>query len=90
MTRPEAQTLVESLKAKFGGEAETEEVAPGRFRFAIVSPQFTNISPLQRQDQIWELVDATLNREQRFDVSLILAFAPDDVESLEWYRVEHT
>jgi len=80
MTTQEAQAVTAALESRFGGQAEAEEIAPGRFRFTLVSPAFTGVLHLRRQDEVWEAVDAVLPPEQSLDITLILAFAPDDVQ----------
>lgn len=50
-----------------------------RFRLAVVSPKFRKMFHLKRQDRVWEIVDATLDREQAVRISLILAYAPDEL-----------
>ena len=87
MTPDDARRLTTALKGRFGGNAEAEEVSPGRYRFAVVSPLFDGVPHLRRQDQIWLVVDAVLSREQVVDLSLVLAFAPDEVDmELSSYR----
>jgi hypothetical protein len=80
MTRARADALVAALVARFGGEAEAEQVNQnGRYRFAIVSPQFNSMPHLRRQDEAWKVVDEVLSREETLDVSLILTYAPGDL-----------
>lgn len=84
MTRAKADALVAALKGRFGGEAEAEQVNPnGRYRFAIVSPQFEAVPHLRRQDEAWKVVDEVLSREETLDVSLVLTYAPDEMFSEE-------
>jgi stress-induced morphogen len=80
MTHQEAMTLAESLKRRFDAEVEVEQVdSSGRFRFGVVSPLFQTMTQLQRQDEIWKAVDETLSREATLGISLILAFAPEEL-----------
>jgi hypothetical protein len=80
MTDSEAKSLAEALKEEFGGETEFEAVnSKGRYRFAITSDRFNAMSHLNRQDEIWKVVDRVLSREAILDVSMILAFAPADM-----------
>jgi hypothetical protein len=80
MTQQRADELANALAAEFGGEAEAEQVAPGRFRFGVISPKFVGVSPLVRQDHAWLVVNRILSREEKLDISLILTFSPDDVQ----------
>ena len=79
MTRTQARSLARAFLKKFGGKAEFETIAPGRYRFAVVSKKFNDMSHFKRQDQAWELVDELLPREATLDVSSILLFAPKDL-----------
>lgn len=78
MTHAEATELSESLERQFGGEVDCDEVGSGRFRFAIVSPAFSGMPQMKRQDEVWTLVDKLLDREKRLDVSMILVLAPEE------------
>ncbi len=78
MTQQQADDLSRKLAERFGGQAEAEEVIPGKFRFALVSPAFTGVPHMERQDRVWELVDGLIDRETRLELTLILAFAPDE------------
>lgn len=80
MKPDDARRLTAALQEKFGGQADAEEVAPGRFRFAILSALFSGVPHLRRQDEVWEVVDAVLPAELQTDLSLILAYSPDEME----------
>jgi acid stress-induced BolA-like protein IbaG/YrbA len=80
MTERDAEGLSDELGRRFGASVDVDEVADGRFRFALVSPQFAGVSPLRRQDQIWAVIDSVLDRELTLDISLVLAYAPDEIE----------
>jgi stress-induced morphogen len=80
MTEAEVANLTAELERRFDARVEPEEVAPGRFRLDVVSPKFSQMPPLRRQDDVWEAVDQILSREQTLDISLILTYAPDEVE----------
>jgi hypothetical protein len=81
MTEPEANALVQALHGRFGGDVESEAIGNGRFRFSIVSPSFAEVPHMQRQDLVWSLVDQTVDRERSLDISLILTFAPAELEA---------
>jgi hypothetical protein len=82
MTEEEAKLLVDRIRDRFAGEVEAEEVAPGRFRFTVVSSQFVDVSPFRRVDQVWEIVDTTLSREATVDISMILPYSPDELQEV--------
>jgi acid stress-induced BolA-like protein IbaG/YrbA len=82
MTEAQKDTLAEALRRQFAADVDVEQVGPnGRFRFAVMSPQFERMEQLRRQDLIWDVVDQTLPREATLDISLILAFAPSELAS---------
>jgi 3-polyprenyl-4-hydroxybenzoate decarboxylase len=84
MTPVEAGVLAKELEKHFGGTAEFEAVNnKGMYRFAITSSRFDNVPHLQRQDDIWEVVDKVLSRQSTLDVSMILAFSPADLSAIE-------
>lgn len=77
MTQEQANGLAEALRRRFQAEVDVEQVGDRmRYRFGVVSPQFSQMTQLQRQDAVWQVVDATLPREATLDVSLILTFSP--------------
>lgn len=81
MTTEHVEMLKEALKKRFEAEVEAEQVGPnGRYRFAVVSRQFEKMPRLDRQDRVWDVVDEVLPREATLDISLILAYAPDELE----------
>lgn len=79
MTQDEARQLEAAIQARFEAQVETEEVSPGRYRFGVISAQFEGVPHLQRQDQVWQVVDEVLKSESRLDVSIILAYAPSEM-----------
>ncbi len=80
MTQDDAELLEKALKDHFAAQVEMEQVAPGRFRFNVVSATFEGIPHLHRQDEVWRIVDCTLPTAVRLDVSLIIAFAPSELQ----------
>ena len=84
MTKQEADVLADALRRRFNADVEVRPVnGNGRYRFAIVSQGFQQMSQLQRQDAVWEVVDATLPRAATVDVSLILAFSPTELAEVQ-------
>src|SRR6266478_2235461 len=64
MTDERARLLAEELKHRFDATVvEMEQVSTGRFRFAVVSPRFVGVSPLGRQDLVWEAINDLTSRE---------------------------
>jgi stress-induced morphogen len=80
MTQSDADRLAVALRERFRAQVDVERVSERmRYRFAVVSPDFAQMSQLQRQDAVWDVVDAALPREATLDVSLILTFAPGEL-----------
>ena len=80
MTAQEARQLEDALRARLGAQVEVEEISAGRYRFGVIAPGFEGVAQLRRQDQVWQIVDETLPPPARLDVSLILAFAPGELQ----------
>jgi hypothetical protein len=82
MTPKQVDTLKAALRKKFAGKVDAERInGRGRYRFAVISPRFARMAHLKRQDAIWEVVDSILPREATLDISLILAFAPKELQT---------
>ena len=80
MTQQEVDLLAVALRRRFNADVDAQPVnGKGRYRFAVVSPEFDQMNQLQRQDAIWEVVDAVLPRPATLDISLILAFSPTEL-----------
>ena len=80
MTQDQVDELSKAFRDKFDAKVEVEPVNDrGRYRFAVVSSRFHEMTHLQRQDALWQLTDETLPRDVTLDISLILAFAPDEL-----------
>lgn len=76
--------LVEAIRRDFPGTVEVEPVArTNRFRIAVVSDRFEKMPHLKRQDEVWRLVDAVLDREQSMEISMLLTYAPSEIEQSE-------
>jgi len=77
--------LTRAIKTEYSGEVEVERVSsadswPDRFRFAVVSPKFKSMTPMQRQDKLWDIVDRVMTPEESLAISIILAFSPSELE----------
>lgn len=86
MTQDQADRLAAVFREQFGGEVETfsEEDDPCRFQFTISSPKFQELTTLQRQDAVWEVIDRALSRDDSLDVVMVWAFAPGEIN--EWLQ----
>jgi acid stress-induced BolA-like protein IbaG/YrbA len=81
MTSAHVNKLTRELEKQFDAKVEAEKIGPkGRYRFAVVSPKFKKMTQLKRQDAIWAVVDKVLSRDATLDISLILAYAPEELE----------
>lgn len=86
MNAAQKKKLVQAFQHEFQADVESEKVAlPGRYRFAVVSQKFARMPHHKRQDQLWSIASATLPREAMLDISLILAFAPNELEDPKAY-----
>lgn len=81
MTDRDVDTLRRALAEAFDAEVDATAVnGNGRYRFAVLSNRFAGMPQLDRQDAIWRVVDEALSRAAVLDISLIFAFAPDEIE----------
>ncbi|MCC6422552.1 MAG: hypothetical protein IT447_03670 [Phycisphaerales bacterium] len=82
MTETQMKKLKHKLEQRFGAQVDVEPInGRGRYRFAVVSKKFAKMTHLQRQDALWEVADETLSNDATMDISLILAFAPNELET---------
>ena len=80
MTGIELKKLTIALHKKFGAEVRHEKVnGKGRYRLEVISPKFTRMAQLRRQDAVWAVVDKVLPREATLDISLILTYSPAEL-----------
>jgi acid stress-induced BolA-like protein IbaG/YrbA len=80
MTIRQSRILASAFRKDFKADVEAEpQNGHGRYRFTVVSNQFKKMSHLQRQDALWKVVDKVLPREATMDVSLIIAFTPEEL-----------
>ena len=82
---PAITRLKKALASEFGGVVDVQPV-PGSgvrdyFRVGLVSPRFRRMPHLKRQDAVWDVADRVLTREETLLVSMILAYAPNELES---------
>lgn len=80
MTQTDLDLLVNAFRQRFEARIDSEEVAPGCFRIAVISPKFVGLPHLTRHYELWDIVKAVMPRDVRGDISLILAFPPDEIE----------
>ena len=76
MMQADAERLVAELTRSYGGAVDAEEVVPGQLKFFMVSPSFTDVPHLRRQDSVWEVIERVPTREQLLD----LTCAPDEIQ----------
>ena len=79
---PDVESLAIALRSELGAEVEVERVqGTARYRLAVVSPRFRDMGQMARQDLVWQIADSALDRESALKITLILAFAPEDIET---------
>ena len=82
MTPERVDQLVTSIRERFAGDVEAEPEADNRsrYQFWVFSPQFKGMTHLQRQDELWKIVEQILSREEQLDVTMIWTFAPGEID----------
>jgi hypothetical protein len=68
--------IVKDLEAEVDVEASDEARS---FTVWVTSPRFSSLTHLQRQDLLWAIVDETCDREESMLITLIMAFAPGEI-----------
>jgi stress-induced morphogen len=73
--------LRDRLVKELGGEVEVDPSDDGRsYTLWVFSEKFTAQTHLQRQDLVWSIVDQELDREESLKITLIMTFAPGEVD----------
>jgi hypothetical protein len=76
------ERLRDRLQTELAAEVDVEPLdGPSRFLLTVFSEQFRNLSHLERQDRVWAIVDATCGREDSLMISMILTYAPGEIEA---------
>jgi stress-induced morphogen len=80
MTTTELKKLTSALRKTFGGKVHHEKIGSGgRYRLEVISPKFSRMSPLRRQDAVWDIVDKAIKPASSLDISLILTHSPGEL-----------
>jgi stress-induced morphogen len=67
---------VGGLKAKI----KVEQIKGTKlFRVEVISSQFAALRPSERQDLVWRILGEELSREERFHISRVSTFTPDEL-----------
>jgi acid stress-induced BolA-like protein IbaG/YrbA len=85
MTPQDAEDVATLLEQSFvGGGVDLESVnGNGRYQFAIVSPQFSNMPQLDRQDAVWDAIRGKISQSVSIDILMILAFSPEELAEIQ-------
>lgn len=76
------QKAVAALQRELAATVEVEKVSDvPRYRLGVVSQRFDGMSPLDRQDLVWNVVDGALDRREAMLLSVILAYSPTELAS---------
>jgi hypothetical protein len=76
------ERLRDQLKADLAADVDIEPLDEGPpFLLTVFSDHFKNLTHLQRQDRVWAIVDATCGREDSLLISMILTYAPGEIEA---------
>jgi hypothetical protein len=85
MTAARQEELVNAFKSRFGADLTVDVETsgdPARYEFLLVSPFFTGMTHLHRQDLAWAVIDGTLSREEALEVTGVLPLVPGEVDEL--------
>ncbi len=62
-----------------GAEVTTEHVRGRRYRFVVISDEFSDVGHPERQRRVWDLAEAVVARPDLLDVGMILTVAPEEL-----------
>jgi acid stress-induced BolA-like protein IbaG/YrbA len=62
-----------------GAEITTEHVRGRRYRFVVVSDEFSGVGHPERQRRVWDIAEAEVPRPDLLDVGMILTIAPEEL-----------
>ncbi len=62
-----------------GAEVTTEHVRGRRYRFVVISDEFSDVGHPERQRRVWDLAEAVVPRPDLLDVGMILTVAPEEL-----------
>jgi len=84
---PFVSSLLSAFERRFPGvTTEVERVrAAGMnyYRIGLVSGLFEDIPLMKRQDIVWDIASATVDREEMLKISMIVAMTPDELHGEE-------
>lgn len=79
--------LKRALRDKFDADVDVQKTDRwSRYHFAVVSEKFNRVSPMKRQDRIWDVVDEVLTRDEWLKIGLIYAYAPKELAPIRGRR----
>jgi hypothetical protein len=77
--------LIEALERELNSvgiaaEMSWEPVPPTKLaRITVISPDFRNMKPSERQQVVWRIADQALSNEEKMRVSMILTLTPKEI-----------
>jgi stress-induced morphogen len=79
MTCEKAELVASMLERRFNADVDLEPVnSNGRYQFALVSPAFSQMTQLDRQDEVWSALRSEISDDISIDVLMVLAFSPEE------------
>jgi acid stress-induced BolA-like protein IbaG/YrbA len=81
--KPKVQQALQTLivEPSAGDKLELEDVPPNKVAGTLISSKFEGLTHAQRQDLIWDELDAALDTYERTRVVIILAHTPEEYEA---------
>ncbi len=73
--------LTDALRQRFpGAKIDFERIRADRFRFIVVWDQFEPMGHPERQKLVWDIADERLNKDQLWNVGMIITVAPSEID----------
>lgn len=80
-------SLLTALDHRFPGTSTEVErfraAGTDHYRIGLVSEQFEGIPMMKRQDMVWDIASATVDREQFLTISMIVTMTPEELHGEE-------
>lgn len=80
LRRLESELPEQLSKRGVSATVESEGVPQTKlFRIYVTSPEFVEMSHMERQDLVWRIIDDILSDDEQLNISMVLTIAKEDV-----------
>jgi hypothetical protein len=74
-------TIIEGLKSQqIAADVASEPIRTTRLhRFMVTAPKFKKLTPRERQELVWHIIDNTIPKEDQLSISTIRTLTPEEL-----------